>query len=547
MELTRPDIVCGTIMYVLTDTSLGGSAQSLLDMLKGIRNRFRAVVVIPREGLIAKRLQQLHVKYYVIPFTVRFCKIGESSSRLEDAVFKEDYSAALQLQPVIRKEKVDLIHTNSSVCNVGAIAALMSGKPHIWHLRELLEEHFECEFIDGSLKRKLFENTEAFVAISNCVKSIYERRYRIKPVCIYNGLDTEKYICREGHPVNGNTFLLAGRISEGKGQWDAIQAVELLVNQGFRDILLTIVGDREQKMAWAIKKYLSLHKLGKNIRVLPFRQELSELRNDHACSLTCSKMEALGRTTIEAMLFGNIVIGADTGGTLEVIGNRGERGYLYRQGDYESLAEAMRQAIMEGEQEKSRKRDAARDYAQKTFALSTYITAMEQLYHEVLNRKRTKTEEEKDRLLERMQKRYDEITGRKMAEGSLNSENKFKVMFQYTELWLRIRQQGYSLAEFFSKRDIRRVAIYGMGFLGCDLYDELEGHVEIPYVMDQSPGTIDKAVSVKKMNEQLPYVDAIVITTISGEEEIQKALREKCSYTMIKLTEIIESYIEVIG
>lgn len=31
-------------------------------------------------------------------------------------------------------------------------------------------------------------------------------------------------------------------------------------------------------------------------------------------------MEALGRSTIEAMLAGNIVIGADTGGTKELIG-----------------------------------------------------------------------------------------------------------------------------------------------------------------------------------------------------------------------------------
>ena len=47
-----------------------------------------------------------------------------------------------------KKENISLIHINSSVSNVGAFADLMTGIPYAWRLREMLEEHFDCEFWD---------------------------------------------------------------------------------------------------------------------------------------------------------------------------------------------------------------------------------------------------------------------------------------------------------------------------------------------------------------------------------------------------------------
>lgn len=529
-----------TIMYILTDVNLGGSAQSLLDMLRGMRARIRPVVIIPREGLIEKCLRNMDIIYYKISFPVRFCKIGKSSPKLEDNTFREDYQAALRLQEIIEKERVELIHTNSSVCNVGAIAAVLSNKPHVWHLRELLEEHFECEFIDGRFKSELFQHTDTFIAISNCVKDIYEHKFGMVPVCIYNGLSTQEFSSGEAYHDNGNTFLLAGRISEGKGQWDAVLAVELLVSQGWDDVSLTIVGDSEQKMIWSVRKYIDQNDLSENIRILPFQQDLSDLRRKHTYALTCSKMEALGRTTIEAMLFGNTVIGADTGGTSELIGSHNERGYTYRQGDYENLAKVMKQVMTESKEKKLLKLQSAEEYARKTFDLKTYADKMESLYNGVLSSSEKK-HEEKSRLADVIEKRYKNISDCQEKGKNLGVENKFKVMFKYTELWLRLKQRGYVLTDFFSQRGICSIGIYGMGFLGCDLYDELEGQgIEIRYVMDQSPETVDKIIPVIKIDEQLPPVDAIVITTFSGENEIQELLRKKCPYIVLKLSEILE-------
>ncbi len=75
--------------------------------------------------------------------------------------------------------------------------------------------------------------------------------------------------------------------------------------------------------------------LKEEVTFLPYVNNLTELRENSDFALVCSRMEALGRVAIEAMLAGLPVIGADTGGTKELIGENEERGYLYRQGRLE--------------------------------------------------------------------------------------------------------------------------------------------------------------------------------------------------------------------
>ena len=54
--------------------------------------------------------------------------------------------------------------------------------------------------------------------------------------------------------------------------------------------------------------------------------------------LMCSRMEAFGRVTVEAMLAGKPVIGARSGGTTELI-HENFNGLLYTPGNYLELAE----------------------------------------------------------------------------------------------------------------------------------------------------------------------------------------------------------------
>lgn len=70
---------------------------------------------------------------------------------------------------------------------------------------------------------------------------------------------------------------------------------------------------------------------------LEHHDDLRELRRQCDIGLTCSKKEAFGRVTVENMLAKMLVIGANTGGTLEIVED-GYNGLLYEEGNPESLA-----------------------------------------------------------------------------------------------------------------------------------------------------------------------------------------------------------------
>ena len=58
----------------------------------------------------------------------------------------------------------------------------------------------------------------------------------------------------------------------------------------------------------------------------------------------CSQSEAFGRVTVEAMMSGCLVIGANAGGTMELISDN-VTGLLYTSGDYSDLAEKIKFAL----------------------------------------------------------------------------------------------------------------------------------------------------------------------------------------------------------
>lgn len=535
-----------TVMYISNEVKMEGAAQSLIDMLKGIKRYVRPVVIIPCKGIIEERFTELDILYYIIPYSIGFSAEGTHTRKDEDRVFADNYEAALRLVPIVGKEKVDLIHTNSSVCNVGAMAALLTGKPHVWHIREC-ERHFNFVFWDKGLKELLFGQADAVIAISDFVKREYQEKYNLEPVCIYDGLDVERFWAEPGSGgKKGNIFLMAGGIYAEKGQWDAIRAVEALVKDGLTDIKLLIVGGGQQKTVWTMKKYVKIKALEQYVHILPFQKDLSRIRECCAFSVCASRMEALGRATIEAMLAGNIVIGADTGATPELVGSGEERGYLFRQGDCLALAGTMQRAIEDSDGGRKGRLEKARKFAAENFNLECYTEKILSVYREVAGQGDRRPEGFHKGVLSELEERYKAL-GRqadRQEDGIRISDvgEKFQKLFLQAEQWLHIRQGDRTLAEYFTERNIHGIAIYGMGYLGCDLYDELEGSgVEIRYVIDRNPECLGLVARVAGMDGVPEEVDAIVVTMV-GEEALKKRLREKYSVPILDLSEILASF-----
>lgn len=458
---------------------------------------------------------------------------------------RQSYEAALELLPIIKKEKIQLIHINSSVSYFAAIAALMEGIPYVWHIRELVEEHYGYEYININLKKCLYLSADKIIAISDYVKKNYLEKYNIRTVKIYDGINIEKYAVKINQDCNFSpTFLVAGMITPEKGQWDAICAVENLIKRGYSDVELIIVGDTGARYTWALKKYIKKRGLDRNINILPFRENLSSLRERVSYEITCSQNEALGRVAIEAMLAGNFVIGARSGATTEIIGKNEERGFLYELHNSKGLADAMLRAMECPKKIKRKVVESAQIYAENTFDSKMYCRALEKLYAEIITSFKPKKQEA---LLENLKKQYDVFEEIKMQciQGSNIQYWKSEKALALTLKWLELKQNGISLNDFFERNHIRSVAIYGMAVLGCRLYDELEcGNVEVKYLMDQNPMGMEKVFEFAPLERGKVEVDAIVVTVAGAERQIVREIKAMGYQRVIGLSEILTELYE---
>ena len=71
---------------------------------------------------------------------------------------------------------------------------------------------------------------------------------------------------------------------------------------------------------------------------------LKRIRRNTDITIVASRSEGLGRTTIEGMLAGTLVIGANAGATPEIIMD-GYNGYLYNVNDPKNLSDIISNAI----------------------------------------------------------------------------------------------------------------------------------------------------------------------------------------------------------
>ena len=93
--------------------------------------------------------------------------------------------------------------------------------------------------------------------------------------------------------------------------------------------------------------------------------------------------------------------------------------------------------------------------------------------------------------------------------------------------WLKLRQEGRSLVEYFEKNEYKTVAIYGMKELGERLYDELSGsNIEVLYAIDKRADRIYANVDIVTPEEELF-------------DDIEEVLASKVDYPIISIEDVV--------
>ncbi len=330
------------IVWIAHESNKSGANLCLLEFMESLSKlEYEQLVILPHNGNMEASVEKLGIQSQIIHFYswVRPTHVKLTFSNL----FKRNARnliAVMQLIILFIKFKPNVIFSNTSTVNVGAIANLFYRAKHLWYIHEMGEEDFNFKLPWGRFSYKFINWTSNYVLTnSNQLKRKYKLRYDKMNLIVLRNIVNIKNVEQVVAYEENSTFrlLLLGQITESKGHLIAMEAMSILKSMGY-SVSLSVVGSANDAAFYATMKS-SIHDLNIKdvVTIFQYSENVSGLIASHHALLMCSKCEAFGRVTIEAMKIGIPVIGSNTCGTVELIEHE-RSGLLYEQGNPSGLA-----------------------------------------------------------------------------------------------------------------------------------------------------------------------------------------------------------------
>lgn len=143
-----------------------------------------------------------------------------------------------------------------------------------------------------------------------------------------------------------------------------------------------------------------------------------------------------------------------------------------------------------------------------------------------------------------------DVEYRIQGDGNIEDEQSFllgKYKYYYTvcSKWIDLIRDGKLLfRKVLELNNIHSVAIYGFADIGHKLNEQLRNEgIMIKYAIDQYVGSVTNGIKVYRPEEELPQVDAIIITAYEP-NEIRQLLCKKNDCKVLSIIELIDTIIE---
>jgi glycosyltransferase involved in cell wall biosynthesis len=357
------------VLYISHCSGGGGSPKSLALLLDSLdKNKYEPIVLLEKSAIVEESFKKGKIKTYfrkIISFGV-YAYHPKISAMDFFCLFVGFLSNIIAVFRVIKKEKIELVHLNSTVLIISAIASRIAGvRKIVWHIREAIPDNKI-----GYLEKKLINFIASdIIVMSKDMQMLFDKH---KTTLIYNGIDTEEFklnsdreLIKEEYQLDDKQtiFTHVSKLVPAKGSFISIKALKLITEYGY-NAKLFMIGGQTYKNANGVKarikkivKYLLRYK------TYDWKQELKRLaeelgiadkviftgyRNDvpnfmslsHAIVTPNLQAEGFGRVLIEAGALRKPVISTNIPPNSEIVID-GKTGLLVEPNNPETLAEAM--------------------------------------------------------------------------------------------------------------------------------------------------------------------------------------------------------------
>ena len=121
--------------------------------------------------------------------------------------------------------------------------------------------------------------------------------------------------------------------------------------------------------------------------------------------------------------------------------------------------------------------------------------------------------------------------------------SKIYAMMRVYEYWMHLKIHNHSLAEYFVHGGYSNVAIYGMGYLGIRLLEELKmSPIEVVFCIDRDAKNMECEIPIYEFHEvecSIGKADIIVITALSGYDEIERKIHNQYDIPVVSIKDVI--------
>jgi glycosyltransferase involved in cell wall biosynthesis len=349
------------ILFVSYTAEWTGPTNSLLLLVRHLKNRFDLSVVMPGRGVFQERLAAEGVRPYTLP------SLGKA--------------AIPTLARLIRDERVDLVYGNdaSGASRNALIAAKLRRVPFICHLRAMARD-------DDWRGRGFLRFADAAIAVSDaCARSHARFARRSAMHVVHNGIDLPDGEPGEGGaarhhlrkvadlPADAFAMVTVGHVGVRKAQQDLARAMARIV-EAAPNAYLVVIGrlDREREYTTATRELARSLGVLDRMRFLGLRQDVRRLLEGADLYVHAANADPHPRAVIEAMGAKLAVVSYGVDGITETV-LEGRTGHLVTPGSTEELADAVlgliRDPVRRTEMGSQGRERVLSDFAAETTAL----------------------------------------------------------------------------------------------------------------------------------------------------------------------------------
>jgi len=317
------------VLFLHAGSEMYGADKVLLDLVVGLnRKDIDCHVILPSNGVLLNEMEKRGIRVSVINYPILRRKIFNLKGMIKYIIdyFKYSY----QLMKYVKKERIDIVHVNTTAVLEGIYLKVIGRKKLVWHVHEIIVS----PNIVYKLTSLLLNFADQVVTVSEATKNhIVESKMidRSKIEVIYNGVNNEVY-----NPNNKVDYLykefclphdaiiigMIGRINSWKGQLDFVDAVEPILksNSKYYAVIVGGVFEGENHFFEALKSRINNSIVKKQFRVSDFRSDIANIHNlFDVFVLPRTNPDTLPTVVLEAMTAGKPVIGYKHGGIREMV------------------------------------------------------------------------------------------------------------------------------------------------------------------------------------------------------------------------------------